>query len=107
VWQGTTLHYVTAAVHALSVSDLMFLLLQGFEDVFTTPTGLPPSCCHNHRIHLFPDSPPVVVRPYRYPQLVKDELESQCRDMLQQGIICPSSSAFSSLMLLVKKHDGS
>jgi hypothetical protein len=49
----------------------------------------------------------VVVRPYRNPQLVKDELERQCRDMLQQGIIRPSSSTFSSPVLLVKKHDGS
>jgi hypothetical protein len=38
---------------------------------------------------------------------VKDELERQCRDMLQQGIIRPSSSTFSSPVLLVKKHDGS
>jgi hypothetical protein len=49
----------------------------------------------------------VVARPYHYPQVVKDELERQCREMLQQGIIHASSSAFSSSVLLVKKHDGS
>jgi hypothetical protein len=49
---------------------------------------------------------PIVVRPYRYLQLVKDELERQCHDMLKQGIIQPSSFAFSSPVLLVKKHDG-
>jgi hypothetical protein len=37
---------------------------------------------------------------------VKDELERQCKEMLQHGIIRPSSSAFSS-PILVKKHDGS
>jgi hypothetical protein len=49
---------------------------------------------------------PVAVRPYRYPVLQKDELEFQCRDMRQQGLIRSSTSVFSS-MLLVKKSDGS
>jgi hypothetical protein len=38
---------------------------------------------------------------------VKDELERQCADMLHQGIIWPSSSAFSSPVQLVKKHNSS
>jgi hypothetical protein len=95
-------------VHSLAADDLMLLLLEEFEDVFATPVGLPPPPCrHNHRIHLLPDTAPVAIRPYHYPQLVKDELERQCADMLKQGIIRPSSSAFSSPILLVKKHDGS
>jgi hypothetical protein len=49
----------------------------------------------------------VAVRPYRYPQLLKDEIEQQCDAMLQQGIIRECTSAFSSLVLLVKKYDGS
>jgi hypothetical protein len=89
----------------MASTDLMAVLLQDFDDVFATPTGLPPPRRHNHRIHLLLETTPVAVRPYRYPQLVKDELERQCRDMLQQGIIRPSTSAFSSSVLLVKKHD--
>jgi hypothetical protein len=54
-----------------------------------------------------PVKPPVVVRPYRYPALHKDELERQCAAMLDQGIIRRSSSTFSSPVLLVKKTDGS
>jgi hypothetical protein len=87
--------------------DLMALLLQEFDDIFATPTRLPPPHRLNHRIHLLPETAPVAVQPYRYPRLVKDELERQCQEMLQQGIIRPSSSAFSSPVLLVKKHDGS
>jgi hypothetical protein len=47
----------------------------------------------------------VAVRPYRYPQLLKDEIERQCEDMLGQGIISESTSPFSSPVLLVRKHD--
>jgi hypothetical protein len=45
----------------------------------------------------------VVVRLYRYPQLLKDEIEHQCDDMLQQGIIRECTSAFSSPVLLIRK----
>ena len=61
---------------------------------------------YDHRIHL-PGTAPVAVRPYRYPQLQKDELERQCAAMLEQGIIRPSTSPFSAPVLLVKKSNGS
>jgi hypothetical protein len=67
--------------------DLMALLLQEFDDIFATPTRLSPPHRLNHRIHLLLETAPVAVRPYRYPRLVKDELERQCQEMLQQGII--------------------
>jgi hypothetical protein len=47
------------------------------------------------------------VRPYRYAHAQKEELERQCEDMLSQGVIRPSSSAFSRSVLLVKKSDNS
>ncbi|WVZ70681.1 hypothetical protein U9M48_019324 [Paspalum notatum var. saurae] len=67
--------------------SLMETLLAGFDDVFAIPTTLPP--------------------PYRYPQLLKDEIERQCSEILAQGIIRTTTSPFSSPVLLVKKHDGS
>jgi len=82
-------------------------LLLSFDDLFATPEGLPLARACDHRIHLLPNTTPVAVRPYRYPQLQKDELESQCAAMLQQGVIRPSTAAFSAPVLLVKKHDGS
>jgi hypothetical protein len=87
--------------------ELLDTLLHSFEDVFAEPQGLPPARACDHRIHLLPNTPPVAVCPYRYPQLQKDELKKQCATMLQQGIIRTSTSAFSAPVLLVKKHDGS
>jgi hypothetical protein len=49
----------------------------------------------------------VAVRPYRYPAAHKDEFERQCAAMIEQGIVRRSDSLFSSLVLLVKKPDGS
>jgi hypothetical protein len=90
---------------AFQQDDLMTSLLQAYVDIFATPSGLPPQRRHDHRIHLLPRTALMVVRPYRYPQLLKDEVERQCADMLAQGTIQPSSSPFSAPVLLVKKVD--
>ena len=50
-------------------------LLTEFCDLFQQPTGLPPICNYDHRINLMPDSGPMVVRPYRYAHLQKNEIE--------------------------------
>lgn len=50
---------------------------------------------------------PVSVRPYRYPQSQKTEIESLNTDLLHAGIMQPSYSAFSEPVLLVKKKDDS
>jgi len=64
------------ALATTTTVDLMEVLLLEFSDIFADPRGLPPPRRHDHRIHLLPDTAPVAVRPYRYPQLLKDELES-------------------------------
>nr|XP_051190735.1 uncharacterized protein LOC127304062 [Lolium perenne] len=79
---------------------------QQHGDLFDEPQGLPPSRPCDHRIHLLPNTAPVAVRPYRYPQLQKDELERQVAVMLAQGIIRISTSPFCAPVLLVRKTDG-
>jgi hypothetical protein len=92
-------------VATLATDNLIQLLLAEFADLLAVPQGLPPTRALDHRIHLLPDTPPVAVRPYRYPQLLKDEIKRQSDDMLQQGIIHTSTSPFSSPVLLVRKKD--
>jgi hypothetical protein len=82
-------------------------LLQHHVAIFEEPQGLPPARSYDHRIHVLPGLAPVAVRPYRYPQLQKDELEHQVAGMLAQGIIRPSTSPFSALVLLIRKPDDS
>jgi hypothetical protein len=82
------------------------VLLDRFQHLFATQLSLPPARPCDHSIPLVPGAQPVQVRPYRYPPLLKDEIERQVTDMLKLGIIRPSASPFSSPVLLVKKKDG-
>jgi hypothetical protein len=92
---------------AVVSAGLMEDLLHSFASLFDTRTGLPPPRDRQHCIRLILGTAPVAVRSYRYVHLQKEELERQCAVMLTQGVIRPSSSAFSAPMLLVKKADDS
>lgn len=49
---------------------------------------------------------PVNAKPYRYSPQHKDEIERQAKEMLQSGLIVPSTSPFASPVLLIQKKDG-
>lgn len=85
----------------------MLHLLTKFSDVYQKPSQLPPQRDIDHHINLQEGADPVNVRPYRYAHFQKDEIEKQVHDMLTKGLIRPSTSPFSSPVLLVKKKDGS
>lgn len=81
-------------------------ILDQFQSVFVEHAELPPRRVCDHKIPFIPGATPTHARPYRYALAMKDEIEKQVKEMLQARVIQPSTSAFSSPMLLVKKKEG-
>nr|GEU87001.1 reverse transcriptase [Tanacetum cinerariifolium] len=54
---------------------------------FKVPTTLPPHHSIDHHIHLYPNTNPMNVRPYRYLHYQKEEMEKVVNKMLSQGTI--------------------
>ncbi|KAL0355083.1 UNVERIFIED_CONTAM: Retrovirus-related Pol polyprotein from transposon.6 [Sesamum radiatum] len=81
-------------------------LLHTFHHLFQLPQNLPPPRPQDHHIHLLPHHSPVNIKPYRYPFVQKDVMSNLISEMLREGIIRPSTSPFSSPVLLVKRKDG-
>jgi hypothetical protein len=76
--------------------------LKDYTDVFKEPTTLPPLRDIDHNINLKEVNE---MRPYKYAQFQKTEIEKQVNEMLKMGVIRSSTSPFSSPVLLVKKKD--
>ena len=81
----------------------MCQVLAKYPKIFDEPTQLPPKREIDHTISLKEGIEPVNVRPYRYAYFQKAEIEKQVQEMLNSGLIRPSTSPFSSPVLLVKK----
>ena len=46
------------------------------------------------------------MHPYRHPKRIRDEIEEAITELLELGLIRPSSSPCASLVVMVKKKDG-
>jgi hypothetical protein len=105
---------VIAQLHAIQATETppvpqdLQALLSKHQTVFSTPHRLPPSRgVHDHSIPLVPGSLPPNIRPYRHPFAQKNEIEKMVQELLTAGVICPSTSPYSSLVVMVLKKEGS
>jgi hypothetical protein len=75
-----------------------------FADI---PLGVPPDRGFEHIIELEEGVQIVITNPYHHPNMCEDEIEKTIKDLLKMGHIRPSSILFASLVVLVKKKNGS
>jgi hypothetical protein len=76
--------------------------------IFSTPQGLPPSHgVHDHSIPLVSGSLPPNICPYRHPFSQKNEIDKMVQELLNTGVIRPSMSPYSSLVVMILKKEGS
>ncbi|XP_078245177.1 uncharacterized protein LOC144587786 [Pogona vitticeps] len=80
------------------------MLLNKYQQVFSNKPGIVKGVMH--RIHTG-DAPPQAVSPYRVTGPYRDKVRKELDEMLRENIIVPSSSPWSSPIVLVDKPDGS
>lgn len=76
-----------------------------FDDVFQEIDALPPVISQDHKIGLKESTDPVSIRPYRYPSFQKNAIEVMVKEMLDKGLVRPSTNPFFTPIVLVKKKD--
>ena len=92
---------------AVQASPPIKALIQEFQDVFSPISELPPVRDTGHTIPLEPNTKPPFRPMYRLSPKELEEVERQVKELLQHGLIEPSSSPFGASVLFVAKKDGS
>ncbi|KAL8098450.1 hypothetical protein AgCh_031270 [Apium graveolens] len=83
-------------------------IVHKFPDVFPDELpGLPPDRQIEFEINLAPGTEPVSKAPYRMAPAEMKELASQLQELLDKGVVRPSTSLWGVAVLFVKKKDGS
>ncbi|GKB96188.1 putative reverse transcriptase domain-containing protein, partial [Tanacetum coccineum] len=83
-------------------------IVQDLPEVFPEDLpGLPPTRQVKFQIDLVPGAAPIARAPYRFAPSEMKELFEQLKELSDKGFIRPSSSPWGSLVLFVKKKDGS
>jgi hypothetical protein len=86
-------------------SDLYEVVNQ-YDEMFKEPKGLPPKRGIQHEIQLQQDCPLPNIGMYRMSVMENVEIKKQIQDLLNKGVIVPSTSPCGSPIVLVPNKDG-
>ena len=84
----------------------MIDIVANYDEIFQEPIGFPPKREIQHEIHLQQDSPIPNVGMYRLSAVEMAEIKKRVQDLLDQGVIRPSSSPCGWPIVLVMKKYG-
>ena len=99
---------VCASIKEFDKQLVVARLLEQYQDIFSTgemDIGL--TDLVKHDIPVLPGTVPIKQPPHRLGPEKEAEVEKQVADMLKKGLIEPTTSAWSSPVVLVRKKDGS
>jgi hypothetical protein len=86
-------------------SDLYEVVNQ-YDEMFKEPKGLPPKRGIQHEIQLQQDCPLPNIGMYRMSVMENAEIKKQIQELLDKGVIVPSTSPCGSPIVLMPKKDG-
>jgi hypothetical protein len=103
---------IITQIHSIHVVETPYVhldlqsILSRHHVLFTNPQELPPSCgFHDHSTPLILGSLPPNVQPYHHPFSQKNEIEKKIHELLEEDVICPSTSSYSSPVVMVLKKE--
>ena len=109
--KDTSLNSSSSNLSNLSQEEInQKVFLDEYANCFTDsiPGELPPSRGEDdHRIYLIPGTMPPNKPPYRASLPQQEEIMAQVNELVEKGMVQPSSSPFCSPVLLVQNKDGS
>ena len=96
---------INPALSSDNHTALRTLLLE-FRSCFASCSKVRQTSITRHRIITYEDARPIHQHPYRVSAKEREAIRTQVREMLDDGVIEPSNSPWSSPVVLVKKKDG-
>lgn len=86
--------------------DEMVKVVSAYDDFLQEPKGLPPKREIQHEIQLQPKVPLPNIGMYHLLVLQNEEIKKQVQELVEKGVIHPSTSPCGSPIVLVPKKDG-
>ena len=81
-------------------------MVNGHHEMFQEPIGLPPKREIQHEVQLQQDCPLPNIGMYRMSIMENDEIKRKIKEILDKGIIRPSTSPCGSPIVLIPNKDG-